>query len=367
MPTLPALPVAPQLPSADGPPVVAPDAAGLLRAAALLKSDQVCAFPTETVYGLGASALSTTAVERIYALKGRPKYNPLIVHVASAEAAEALAGAWPASAARLAAALWPGPLTMVVPRGPRIPAMVSAGRDTVALRVPAHPVALALLQACGLPLAAPSANRSESVSPTTAQHVARSLPAVPLILDGGPCQLGIESTVVDLTCSPPRLLRPGALPVRALRALLPDLEVPSLAASLGPEPAASSQEEDTTARAAPGMMSRHYAPRAVLYLLPEAALQAKLSSLVAAASPAGHRRLGLLCYRSQPDLALHCAHVEQLPDDPLGYAADLYAALHRLDDAGVDVILAVRPPDTRAEDADWLAITDRLQRAAAKV
>lgn len=321
----------------------------LARAAALLQRDEVCAFPTETVYGLGGSALSPAAIERIYALKGRPKYNPLIVHVADAVAAAQLAGGWPAVAQRLTDRFWPGPLTLVVPRGAAVPALVSAGRPTMALRVPAHPVALALLRTARLPLAAPSANRSESVSPTTAAHVLRSLPAVPLILDGGPCPLGIESTVVDLTTAPPRLLRSGALPLRELLALLPDLELPAAAQSLGAESA------DQTARAAPGMLSRHYAPRAPLWLLGPAPLALTPAQLAALAPPRG-----LLTYEPLPELAAHFHQVEQLSSDPQAFAADLYAALHRLDDAGVGSIAALTPPP----DLDWHAIADRLRRAA---
>lgn len=318
----------------------------LAQATALLRGDQVVAFPTETVYGLGANALSEVAVERIYRLKGRPRHNPLIVHVPDQRAAMQLSSAWPAVATRLAERFWPGPLTLVVPRGSAIPALVSAGRPTVALRVPAHPAALRLLRACGLPLAAPSANRSEQVSPTTAEHVRRGLPDVPLILDGGPCRLGIESTVVDVTTSPPRLLRPGALGLQALREVLPDL------ATL---PAAWA--EDGEALASPGMMARHYAPRARLILLQPS----QLGQLGALPAP-----WGLLSYGEGPpqsQLGLDGTVLERLPADPEGYAADFYAALHRLDDAGVATIGVVEPP---AGDEDgWHAIRDRLRRAAA--
>lgn len=328
----------------------------LARAASLLQRDEVCAFPTETVYGLGGNALSPAAIERIYALKGRPKYNPLIVHVADAPAAARLAGGWPVVAQQLADRFWPGPLTLVVPRGAAVPALVSAGLPTMALRVPAHPVALALLRTAGLPLAAPSANRSESVSPTTAAHVLRSLPAVPLILDGGPCPLGIESTVVDLTTAPPRLLRSGALPLRALLALLPDLELPAATQSLGAEPAgAGGSAADKAPRAAPGMLSRHYAPRAPLWLLGSTQTELTPAQLAALTPPRG-----LLTYKPLPELAAHFHKVEQLAADPQAFAADLYAALHRLDDSGVASIAALTPPP----DLDWHAITDRLQRAA---
>lgn len=324
----------------------------LAQATTLLRGDQVVAFPTETVYGLGASALSEAAVERIYALKGRPRHNPLIVHVPDLDAARQLSSHWPELATQLAQRFWPGPLTLVVPRGGAIPGLVSAGRPTVALRVPAHPAALRLLRACGLPLAAPSANRSEQVSPTTAEHVRRGLPEVPLILDGGPCRLGIESTVVDVTTSPPRLLRPGALGLRLLREVLPDL------ATLPAAPA-----EPGEALAAPGMMARHYAPRATVVLLrppgPGAGPGPGIAQLRGLPAP-----WGLLSYGEVPQpLAAGCAIVERLPGDPAGYAADLYAALHRLDDAGVASILVVEPPDGDPDDG-WHAIRDRLRRAA---
>lgn len=336
---------------------VGPEA--LLQAAALLQAEQVCAFPTETVYGLGGSALSEAAIERIYALKGRPKYNPLIVHVPNAAAAQRLAAGWPEVAQRLAQRFWPGPLTLVVPRGAAVPAIVSAGLPTMALRVPAHPVALSLLGAAKLPLAAPSANRSESVSPTTAAHVLRSLPEVPLVLDGGPCKLGIESTVVDLTTTPPRLLRSGALPLRTLLMELPDLLLPAAAQSLGDgaEPASDPAASEKTPRPAPGMMSRHYAPRATLWLVEPAAAASALDLILAMPPPRG-----LLTYLPLPALAPHVRHVELLADEPPAYAADLYAALHRLDESGVASIAALAPP----EDLDWHAIHDRLRRAATR-
>jgi L-threonylcarbamoyladenylate synthase len=338
------------------PQVVPATAEGLATAAALLRAGEVVAFPTETVYGLGADATRASAIERIYALKGRPRHNPLIVHVADAEAAAALAGAFSDTARELAARFWPGPLTLVVPRGPRIPSVVSAGLDTVALRVPAHPVALQLLRAVGLPLAAPSANRSESLSPTTAGHVLRSLPAVPLVVDGGPCWLGIESTVVDLVSSPPRLLRPGALPLRSLLAVLPQLALPLPERSLGPGPRPEGAAAPPDALPSPGMMARHYAPRAPLTLLDDTADEAQLVAQVAALPPPR----GLLTYRPLPALAPLCAQIELLPAEPIALAADLYAALHRLDDAGVASIAALRPPAT----LDFLAINDRLKRAA---
>ncbi|GAB2573766.1 threonylcarbamoyl-AMP synthase [Paractinoplanes abujensis] len=312
--------------------VVRPDAEGLRRAVEVLRADSVVAFPTETVYGLGANAFSEKAVSEIYRLKNRPAWNPLIVHVANVEAARALAETWPGAADELAAQFWPGPLTLVVPRARHL-AGVGASNDTIAIRIPAHEVALRLLEASGLPLAAPSANRSEGISPTTAEHVLRSLPDVPLVLDGGPASWGIESTVLDLTAETPRLLRPGALPLRTIREVVGSISLPDE----GPV--------DGAVRPSPGMSRRHYAPRATLLLVKDLD-QTGLSGPV-----------GVLAYEGAG-----VEGAEILSSDPREYAADLYAALHRLDDAGVATILALEPPQTE----DWLAVRDRLGRAAAK-
>ncbi|MFG1602627.1 L-threonylcarbamoyladenylate synthase [Actinoplanes sp. NPDC049265] len=308
--------------------IVLPDAAGLARAAELLRAGSVVAFPTETVYGLGAHAFSEQAVAEIYRLKNRPSWNPLIVHVPTVAEARKLAAEWPGTADELADRFWPGPLTLVVRRAADLGG-VGAANDTIAIRVPAHDVALRLLEAAGLPLAAPSANRSESLSPTTAEHVVRSLPDVPLVLDGGACRWGIESTVLDVTGATPRLLRPGALSLRAIREVTGRVALPSEAVL------------DGSARPSPGMSKRHYAPRARLVLVDEIINPDKSA--------------GLLSVDERPD-------AEVLGDDPEEYAADLYAALHRLDDLGVATIIVQKPPATE----DWLAVHDRLNRAAAR-
>ena len=302
--------------------VVRPDADGIRRAVAILQAESVVAFPTETVYGLGANAFSEKAIGEVYRLKNRPSWNPLIVHVASVSAARALAADWPAVADQLADRFWPGPLTLVVRRAAHLP---GAADGTIAIRIPAHEVALRLLEACGLPLAAPSANRSEGISPTTAEHVIRSLPDVPLVLDGGPSSWGIESTVLDLTTPTPTLLRPGALSLRALREVTGAIRLDKSGA------------EDGAARPSPGMSRRHYAPRAKVIIAPDLTEVARTGL----AAP-----IGELTYEGET---------------PAEYAADLYAALHRLDDAGVATILIQEPPATE----DWLAIRDRLGRAAA--
>ena len=314
--------------------IVEPDADGLRRAVALLHGESVVAFPTETVYGLGAHAFSAKAIAEVYRLKNRPSWNPLIVHVANVAAARALAHEWPAAANELAAQFWPGPLTLVVERARHLP-QVGAPTPTIAIRVPAHEVALRLLEASGLPLAAPSANRSEGISPTTAEHVLRSLPDVPLVLDGGPASWGIESTVLDLTTPTPTLLRPGALALRPLREVTGAIALPEAVVT------------DGTARPSPGMSRRHYAPKATVLLVDDV----KTVDRSGLAAP-----VAVLSYETAGDYDA----AEVLSADPREYAADLYAALHRLDDAGVGTIIVQRPPDTE----DWLAVRDRLSRAA---
>lgn len=324
---------------------VRPDPAALRQAAEVLRAGGLVAFPTETVYGLGAHALDPAAIRRIYEAKGRPTYNPLIVHVADAEAARALASTWPDEAERLAAAFWPGPLTLVLAKHDSIPDSVTAGLPSVALRVPAHPVAHALLREAGIPLAAPSANRSTGVSPTTAEHVARSLGArVDVIVDGGPCPVGIESTVLSLAGPVPTLLRPGTISVDDLRPVIGGVALPS------------SATDATAARPSPGMLDRHYAPRAMVRLVPREDRERVLQN-AAEAVDRGHW-VGALLLEDAHDPRI--TPVLRMPDDPAGYASRLYAALHELDDAGCDVILIDQPPDAPA----WAGVRDRLRRAA---
>lgn len=319
----------------------------MAEAAAELRARKLVAFPTETVYGLGANAFDARAVERIFRAKGRSAGNPLIVHVADAAAAAALAADWPLEADRLASRFWPGPLSIVVRRTPRIPDVVTAGGPTVAVRVPAHPVALALCQAAGVPIAAPSANRSLTVSPTTARHVLDSLAdAVDLVIDAGPTPAGIESTIVDLTESVPRVLRPGPIAPGDLANCLEREVLVATGAAETSGPARS-----------PGQQERHYAPRARLMLASPQEAAAVAAKLLSAG-----RRIGGLCRRADEgglapiDDALRVV----LPDDAASFAAGLYAALHQLDALGVETILAIEPPETEA----WLAIRDRLRRGS---
>jgi L-threonylcarbamoyladenylate synthase len=319
-----------------------PSRAALEEAAGLLRAGQLVAFPTETVYGLGANALDERAVQLIYEVKGRPEKNPIIVHVPDAAAARALAAEWSPAAETLSRAFWPGPLTLVVRKTDAIPSIVTAGGQTVGLRVPAHPIALALLRQARIPIAAPSANRSNQVSPTTAEHVARSLgDQVPLILDGGPTTVGIESTVVDVTGRYPRVLRPGMISADAI------------AARIG-----VAVEEDGIADGtprSPGLLPKHYAPRASVRLVASTGA----ASVIAAARAAIEqgKRVGVIAFSPS---AIDDARTIVLPQDVEGYARAIYAAMHELDAAGCDLMLIERPPET----AKWAGIVDRLERAA---
>ena len=299
-------------------------------AAAHLRAGRLVAFPTETVYGLGALAGDGQAVARLFQAKGRPRFNPLIVHVADAVAAQRLAR-WSAAAERVAAAFWPGPVTLVLPRldGARVSELATAGLDTIALRVPAHPVAQALLAAIGRPVAAPSANRSEALSPTRAEHVAESLgDAVVLILDDGPCPVGIESSVVDLSGPLPVLLRPGGLPRGYLETVLGPLAMP----------------ERRGAPRSPGQLTRHYAPRTPLRLDARDVAGDEALLWFGPNAPAG----GVARRNLSP------------VGDLVEAAANLFAALHALDRAAARRIAVGPIPRTGLGEA----IDDRLRRAA---
>src|SRR6266699_6200201 len=241
---------------------VHPDPSIIERAAALLRAGEVVVFPTETVYGLGAAALQTGAVERIFAAKGRPFNDPLIVHIAEENALEQLTSSIPGRAKLLARSFWPGPLTLILPRSPLVPKLVTAGLETVAVRMPRHPVALALIRAAASPNAAPSANRFMHVSPTTAQHALTDLCGrVPLILDGGPCEVGVESTILDLCADIPTILRPGGISLEALRTLLPTVQPPVRQTQRHED-----RHDEHTSQKSPGQMLIHYAPSVPSFL-----------------------------------------------------------------------------------------------------
>lgn len=314
-------------------------------AAALIRAGEVVAIPTETVYGLAANATDTAAVARIYEAKGRPAWNPLIVHLADTEGLDDVARDIPDLARTLAARFWPGPLTLVLRRTPAIPDIVTGGRDTVGVRVPAHPVARAIIRAAGRPIAAPSANRFMEVSPTLAAHVIAGLDGrIPLIVDAGPTSVGIESTVLDLTTTPPTLLRPGGVTRDEL--------LPFTGPLADPAPVASDDE----VRASPGMVERHYAPRAQLTLFSSALRDAVMNECTEA--QARGERVAVVARTFDVPGAPHV----RMPADPSGYAGRLYEMLHELDTNAITQAWIELPP----VDAAWEGVRDRLTRAATR-
>jgi L-threonylcarbamoyladenylate synthase len=313
-------------------------AASIARAAQLLRDGKLVAFPTETVYGLGADASNPDAVRRIFKAKGRPEDHPVIVHVADLAGAERWAAAMPDDARALAAAFWPGPLTLIVPRAAHVADVVTGGQASVGLRAPAHPVARALLAAFGGGIAAPSANRFGHVSPTTARHVAEDLgDSVDMILDGGACDVGIESTIVAFTTAMPMLLRPGGIAVA------------EIAAVLGKMPLARG---DAAPRAS-GTLASHYAPRTPASLVASDALRAELVQL-----EDRDERIGVLAWSAPRPDAFDGVWISAARD-AAAYARMLYANLRTLDAANADAILIEQVP----ESGDWTAVRDRLARA----
>jgi L-threonylcarbamoyladenylate synthase len=306
------------------------------RAAAILRAGGMVAFPTETVYGLGANVFDAKAVARVFEIKGRPRFDPLIAHVSDRRQAQSLVASFPKAARKLARRFWPGPLTLVLPKSDRVPDIVTAGLPTVAVRMPDHPLALALIRETGVPLAAPSANPFGRISPTTADHVRRQLgKQVDLVLDGGPCRVGVESTIISLVEDKPALLRAGGVAVE-------DIET-----AVGPVLRPTSNPNHPTA---PGQLPQHYAPRTPLVLCANGHY------------PVNGQRTGLLSFRGRAATNRFAA-VEILSPrgDLREAAANLFAALHRLDALGLDLILADTVPDAGL----GLAINDRLCRASA--
>jgi L-threonylcarbamoyladenylate synthase len=318
--------------------IAVPDEQALLDAVIALQQGELVAFPTETVYGLGADASNPAAVRRIFEAKGRPADHPVIVHLKDAAQLSAWARSVPDAAQRLAGAFWPGPLTLILPRSSHVADVVTGGQDSVGLRVPAHPVAKALLDQFGGGIAAPSANRFGHVSPTRAAHVADDLgDAVAMILDGGPCDLGIESTIVAFTTGEPMLLRPGAIGVAALTRVL------------GRPPAPASG----AAPRASGTLPAHYAPRTPSHLLSADLLRAELVQL-------GERdeSVAVLARTTRAPDEFDGVWIDA-PRDPAQYAHELYANLRKLDQAVADAMLIEDVP----QEPEWLAIRDRLVRA----
>jgi L-threonylcarbamoyladenylate synthase len=316
------------------------------RAAELLRAGKVVALPTETVYGLAANALDEKAVAKIFEIKGRPANNPIIVHVAGVEMAKNCAQIFPSVAQNLAQSFWPGPLTMVLPRAETIPDIVTAGGETVGLRWPSHPFIQAVIRECGFPLAAPSANLSNSISPTNAEHVRKNLGGkISLIVDGGQSQVGIESTVLDLTVLPPRILRPGMIHAESLAAVCGEIHNPQFTIH-------------NSVLRSPGLLQKHYSPKAKLLVLSwhdDDGLQSQIHN-----SPFAIRNCFIIAHTKIPS-GENFAGVSVIPHDVEAFARAIYAELHRCDEAGADFIIVESPPDA----PEWSGIADRLRRAAA--
>ena len=316
------------------------------RAAETLRAGEVVALPTETVYGLAANAWNAAAVAKIFAVKGRPATNPIIVHVAGNEMARDCVANWPELARQFSRAFWPGPLTLVLLRADKIPANVTAGGATVGVRWPGHPFMQAVIRECGFPLAAPSANLSNQISPTNAEHVRLQLNGkISLIVDGGQSQVGIESTVLDLTAHPPRILRPGMIHAESLVAVAGQIQQPL-------------PNHHTATLKSPGMLAKHYSPRAKLLVLDwhdDADLESKIEKSqfkIADSYVIAHSKI--------PG-RIGAADVSVIPHDAEAFARALYAELHRCDAAGARLIVVEAPP----EALEWSGIADRLRRAAA--
>lgn len=310
------------------------------RAVLLLAAGEVVGLPTETVYGLAADGLNENAVRRVFAIKGRPVGHPVILHVGSTADLHRYAERVPEAAERLARAFWPGPLTLVLTRSALVPDVVTGGLDTVGLRMPAHPMALEVLRRLGRPLAAPSANRFGKVSPTRAEHVQADLGEdIPFVLDGGPCEVGVESTIVDLSAAVPRLRRPGKITIE----------------DMWRDAGVAVEVDDGVGPAVPGSLPTHYAPRASVSLVagpdlwPRVRLEAR------------RVKLGVICQSEVPADLPPDVLVERLGPTGVDLARDLYAALRRLDDQGAELVLSVLPEAVGV----GIAAIDRLERAAA--
>ena len=321
-----------------------PDHTAIQEAATLIRSGELVAFPTETVYGLGGDGLNPESLRRIYTVKGRPPDNPLILHVASQQQLLSVAAEVPDVAYTLMRTFWPGPLTLVLPKAPQVPDLATGGLPTVALRMPDHPVALALIRQAGTPLAGPSANRSGCPSPTTAQHVLDDFDGrISLILDAGPTPIGLESTVLDVTCTPAVILRPGGITREALEAVIGRLQ----------EGADLAQRQRS-----PGTRYRHYSPKARVLLLAEAQKETLQASVAEALQH--HERVGCLLYRLDAEDVPPNVKVARVGGSVTDYAQMLFSALRALDGLGLDVIVV----EGVQEQGLGVAVMDRLRRAA---
>ncbi len=326
-------------------------ASSILQAAQTLKAGGLVAFPTETVYGLGANAEDVKALSRLYAVKGRPTDHPVIVHVARADQLSDWAVDIPDMAYQLANAFWPGPLTLILKRSARVPDEVTGGQDTVGIRVPSHPIALALLQAFGGGVAAPSANRFGRLSPTSALHVREDLGEdVNCILDGGACQVGVESTIVAFRAGQPVILRPGMITAEQIESVLSHGEAPADSAT-----ETTAAEPASTVSRAPGTLASHYAPRTPVELLSADELALQMKQVTASGES-----VGLIAFQghSVPETVIY----REMPIEPQAYAQRLYAELRALDALQLSRIFVQQVPEVGA----WLAVYDRLNRAAFK-
>ena len=314
----------------------------------MLRAGEVVALPTETVYGLAANALDSKAVSKIFKVKGRPTNNPIIVHVASVEMAKRCVAEWPATADKFAKAFWPGPLTLVLPRANEIPDIVTAGGTTVGIRWPSHPFIQAVIRECDFPLAAPSSNLSGCVSPTNAGHIRKQLGGkISLIVDGGQSQIGIESTVLDLTVSPPQILRPGMIHEESLLAVAGEVQGPK-----------SKVQGPRSVLRSPGLLEKHYSPKAKLIVLnwhDDADLHHQLSIFNLQPSTSH-----IIAHTHIPSVE-GFARVSVIPHDAEVFARAIYAELHRCDEMGAKLIIVEAPPTL----PEWSGIADRLRRAAA--
>lgn len=330
-----------------------PEPEALTLAAELIRQGDVVAFPTETVYGLGANAMDPAAVAKIFAAKGRPSDNPLIVHVADREQLGDVVSAVPPAAEQLMAKFWPGAITFVLHKRAGLPDAVTCGLETVGVRMPSHPVALALIRTAGVPIAAPSANKSGRPSPTVAEHVREDLDGrIPLLLDGGETGVGLESTVIDMTVDPPVLLRPGGVTVEQICAEIGPVDVAS--AVLG--------EELGEAPRSPGMKYTHYAPKAQVLLIdgPVLSMQEKIRDLTGEFESEG-KKVGIMCGAESRGVYQAKVVLEYgTREDLAGIASDLFSTLRAFDRYGVDVVLAESVPATGI----GLAIMNRLRRSA---
>jgi L-threonylcarbamoyladenylate synthase len=321
-------------------------AAAVQRAAELLRAGEVVALPTETVYGLAANALDEKAVAKIFQIKGRPANNPIIVHVAGVEMTKRCVKDFPVMAEKLLKSFWPGPLTLVLPRAKEIPDIVTAHGETVGIRWPSHPFIQAVIRECGFPLAAPSANLSNQISPTNAEHVRAQLAGkISLIVDGGQSQVGIESTVLDLTVIPPQVLRPGMIHAESLVAVCGEIQN-------------SKTEISTPVLHSPGLLKKHYSPKAKLLVLnwrDEVDLKSQIAN-----SKLQIQNCFVIAHTKIP-AGENFADVSVMPHDAEAFARALYAELHRCDAADAELIVVEQPPDS----PEWSGIADRLRRAAA--